>query len=144
LISQIQITQPNVDTDEFEPILFGVGPLSRSELCVVGERLGNLVLSLVMVENRWIDGCDPVVYERHLGCKVYPLISADGSSYAPVVAIVTLEHSQSPPPANDVRSSARWAIRWTTDIGKTGFVFPSPRFQKWASEAISATRELHD
>jgi serine acetyltransferase len=143
LISQIQVTQPNAEMDELEPIIFGVGPLSESKLCVVGEKLGDLTLSLVLVENQWSDGRDPIVYERHLDCTIFPLISEDGS-YEPVVAILALTDSYLPSPADTIQNASRWAIRWKTSNGKIGFVFPAPRFQKWASGAINPARDAHD
>jgi serine acetyltransferase len=135
LISQIQIAQSNPETDELEPIIFGVGPLSKDSLCVLGERLDDLTLSLVLVENKSIDEGHPIVYERDLRCTIVPLV-AEGATYSPVVAKLALGDVRHPPPEETVRNTSRWAIRWKTSGGKVGFVFPAPRFQKWASMAI--------
>jgi serine acetyltransferase len=136
LISQIQVAQSNLEADELEPIIFGVGPLSKDSLCVVGERLNDLVLSLVLVENQSVKDGHPIVYERDLLCTIVPLIAED-ASYSPVVAKLALGDMSYLPPEEAVRNTSRWAIRWKTSSGKVGFVFPAPRFQKWASMAIS-------
>jgi serine acetyltransferase len=145
LISQIQITQPKSETGELEPVLFGVGPLSKTTLCVVGEGLEKVDFSLVMVEDRIADGQHPIAYERTLRSTIVPLISEDeDGTYDPAVAILALSDAGQMPPPERTGQRFRWAVRWITSSGKIGFVFPAPRFQNWASAAIAPAGGIHD